>query len=67
VNRRALGRQVAQVREERYRLLGTEAIEADLERLDEHRLARRRLASEQRRYDRLSRLLARASETEQQP
>ena len=52
-NRRLRGRQLAQMRRERRRILGRPAVLAALEELDEQRLGRRRLASEERRYRRL--------------
>ena len=52
-DRRAIGRRVEEVHAARRRLLGAPAILADLDKLDEARLGRRRLASEERRYRRL--------------
>lgn len=52
-DRREIGRKTAEVFATRRRLLGAPAILADLDKLDEARLGRRRLASEERRYRRL--------------
>jgi hypothetical protein len=52
-DRRQLGRQLAQIRADRRRLLGRAAILLELSQLDEQTLGRPRLASEERRHRRL--------------